>query len=677
MKSIRWTWWRSPEDQPPWARPALLGVTLAAAILYGWNAAGNLEIFYAAADRSMSMGWHNFFFAAFDPAGTVTVDKLPGALWPQAAAVRLFGVHPWAIVLPQVLEGMAAVLVLYHAVRRLAGPLAGILAAGVLVLSPATVALNRGNIPDTLMVLLVLLAADSTITATVTGRRRSLVAAAVWIGLAFQAKMVEAWLVLPALALVYLLAGPGALGRRSLRLAGAAAVTAAVSLSWMVLVSLWPASHRPYVDGSTVNSIFSQVFVYNGFGRLDQPSPNQLLTKAVGLTLGSAPPAWNRLLTGAYGRDTAWLIPASLIALFGTLYARRHAERTDLLRASSVLWGAWLIVLLVVFSASSSINPYYTAALSPAIAGLLGTGAAVAWGGRTTVATRVTVAATVAVTCGYAAWLVPSGGVGLLAGLPVVAAGLGLAAIGAVLAPVNRGGREAPAQQVGAPAQQGEAPAAAGSGSVGAARAIVGGAAFGAVVGSSAGRPDTGRAGEPVADPGVPPSGDRGDRSRRVAFVLASVAIVVVPVVASLSVVAKGFGPFDTPFEPVAASSAARQLAATAEQVVPLLPALERRLPGQTDLMATQTSAVAAPFIYDTGQEVLPIGGYSGSIPEPSLTALRAAIARGQVHVVVQAPKVEDPRLVWVASHCLTVNNGQTAATANGLRFAVYFCGRL
>ena len=286
MKSIRWTWWRSPEDQPPWARPALLGVTLAAAILYGWNAAGNLEIFYAAADRSMSMGWHNFFFAAFDPAGTVTVDKLPGALWPQAAAVRLFGVHPWAIVLPQVLEGMAAVLVLYHAVRRLAGPLAGIVAAGVLVLSPATVALNRGNVPDTLMVLLVLLAADATITATVTGRRRSLVAAAVWVGLAFQAKMVEAWLVLPALALVYLLAGPGAWGRRSLRLAGAAAVTAAVSLSWMVLVSLWPASHRPYVDGSTGNSIFSQVFVYNGFGRLDQPSPNQLLTKAIGLTLG-------------------------------------------------------------------------------------------------------------------------------------------------------------------------------------------------------------------------------------------------------------------------------------------------------------------------------------------------------------------------------------------------------
>jgi 4-amino-4-deoxy-L-arabinose transferase-like glycosyltransferase len=635
MKSIRWDWWRSPDDQPRWARPALLGLTLAAGIVYGWNAAGNLEIFYAAADRSMAMSWHNFFFAAFDPAGTVTVDKLPGALWPQAAAVRLFGVHPWVIVLPQALEGMAAVLVLYHAVRRLAGPIAAILAAGVLVVSPATVALDRGNIPDTLMVLLVLLAADATITATITGRLRSLVAAAVWVGLAFQAKMIEAWLVLPALALVYILAGPAAWARRGLQLAAAAVVAAAVSLSWMVLVSRWPASQRPYVDGSTGNSIFSQVFVYNGFGRLDQPSPNQLLTKAIGLTLGSAPPAWNRLLTGAYGRDTAWLIPASLIALVGTLYTRRHAGRTDLLRAGSVLWGTWLIVLLVAFSASSSINPYYTAALSPPIAGLLGTGAAVAWRGRTTVAARVTVAATVTVTCGYAAWLIPPVGVGLVAGLSVAAVVIGLAAVGSLLASVSRAGREAPGLRT-------EAPAAPGSGSVGAARAAVG-----------------------------------GDRGRLVAFVLAGVAILFVPAVASLSVVAKDFGPFDTPFESVAASSAARDLGASAKQVIPLLPALEQRLPGQTDLMATQTSAVAAPFIYETGQEVLPIGGYSGSIPEPSLTALRVAIARGEVHVVVQAPKVEDPRLVWVAGHCLTVDNGQKAATASGLRFAVYFCGRL
>ena len=120
-------WWRPP-GQPVWARPALLAVTVGAGFLYGWNAYGNLELYYAAAVRSMSMSWHNFLFAAFDPAGTVTLDKLPGAFWVQALSVRLFGMHAWAIVMPQIVEGMLSVLVLYRIVRRLSGPLAGIAA---------------------------------------------------------------------------------------------------------------------------------------------------------------------------------------------------------------------------------------------------------------------------------------------------------------------------------------------------------------------------------------------------------------------------------------------------------------------------------------------------------------------------------------------------------------------
>src|SRR3984885_2424175 len=146
-------WWRSPEDQPRWARPALLALTVLAGFLYAWNATGNLEIYYAAAVRSMSMSWHDFVFASFDPAGTISLDKLPGAFWVQALSVRVFGLHAWALVAPQVVEGMASILVLYRIVRRLAGPLAGIVAALVLVLSPATVALDRGNISDTLMLL--------------------------------------------------------------------------------------------------------------------------------------------------------------------------------------------------------------------------------------------------------------------------------------------------------------------------------------------------------------------------------------------------------------------------------------------------------------------------------------------------------------------------------------------
>lgn len=241
---------RSAADRPAWVRPVLAALTLIAGVGYAWGATGNLEVYYAAAVRSMSMSWHNFFFAAFDPAATISVDKLPGAFWVQAASVRVFGVHGWAIVAPQVVAGMASVIVLYDVVRRLTGPLAGILAAGVLVLSPATMALSRGNVPDTLMILLVLVAADATVRAAISGRLRTLVWAGVLVGLAFQAKMIEAWLVLPALALAYLLASEGEWRRRLGRVGIAGLATVAVSLSWMVVVSLWPAASRPYVDGS-------------------------------------------------------------------------------------------------------------------------------------------------------------------------------------------------------------------------------------------------------------------------------------------------------------------------------------------------------------------------------------------------------------------------------------------
>ncbi len=593
-------WWRTAVGEPAWARPTLFALTLIAGLGYAWNATGNLEIYYAAAVRSMSMSWHNFFFGAFDPAGTITVDKLPGAFWLQALSVRLFGVHAWAVVAPQVLEGMASVLVLYRVVRRLAGPRAAILAAGVFVLSPATVALNRGNIPDTLMILLVLLAADATVRAAISGRLRSLVWAGVLVGLAFQAKMIEAWLVLPALALAYLVGAGDAWRRRLGNLGIAGLVTAAVSLSWMLVVSLVPAGSRPYVDGSSHNSIFSQVFVYNGFGRVDQASPNQLLTRAIGLRFGSPAPGWDRLLTGGVGHDTAWLIPAALIALVGCLVAGRGRDGRRL-RVSVALWGTWLIVLLVVFSASSTINPYYTAALSPPIAALLGTAGALAWERRSDSRVRLAVAATVVVSAAYAVWLLPGRGVGLVAGLPEAVIALALAAI-LLLA-------------IGArPWQSG-------------------------------------------------------------AVALAAVAIIAVPAVASASVVSNAFGPFDTPFESAADSGYARTLGQVGARTEALLPPLERAKAIQPDLLATQTSAVAAPFIYDSGEEVVPIGGFTGTIPEPSLSRLKAMISQGDFHLVIQAPTVTDPRLVWVAEHCVPLNG--TARASGGLRFVVYFCGRL
>ena len=260
--------WRSPADQPAWARPALLAIAVVAAVAYGWGMAGaSVESFYGAAARSMSESWHDFIFGAFDPAGTVTVDKLPGALWVQALSLRIFGFHIWALVLPQVVEGVLVVLVLYRAVRRLAGPAAGLTAAAVLAVTPVTVLLSRGNVSDSLLILLLVLAADATSAALLTGSLRQLLLAGVWVGLAFQAKMIQAWLALPALAAAYLLAAPAArLRTRCAHVALAGLVTAVVSLSWMTAVSLVGSQSRPYVDGTPDDSVYTQVFDYNGLG---------------------------------------------------------------------------------------------------------------------------------------------------------------------------------------------------------------------------------------------------------------------------------------------------------------------------------------------------------------------------------------------------------------------------
>src|SRR5437763_1298013 len=234
--------WLRPADQPVWCRPVLLAVAALAGLTYAWRMNGDgLEPYYAAAVRSMSGNWHDFVYGAFDPDGTISLDKLPGAFWPQALSVRLFGLHVWAIVLPQVVEGVLTVGVLYRAVRRLSGPVPGLVAATVLAISPATALLNRGNIADSLLILFLVLAADATAAAVRSGRLTPLLLAAVWVGLGFQAKMAQSWLVLPALAVPYAVAAPVPWRRRLVRLAAAGALPVAVSRSVLLLVTATPA----------------------------------------------------------------------------------------------------------------------------------------------------------------------------------------------------------------------------------------------------------------------------------------------------------------------------------------------------------------------------------------------------------------------------------------------------
>ncbi|MFE5588604.1 ArnT family glycosyltransferase, partial [Kitasatospora sp. NPDC056531] len=281
--------WTSPDGQPGYARPVLLGIAAVAAVLYAWNINhSQYHSFYADAVRSMTESWKAFVFGSFDPAGTITLDKLPGFLWPQALSARVFGFHPWALTLPQVVEGVLSVLVLYRVVRRWAGANAGLLAAAAFTLTPVAAGLFRTAVEDAAFTLLLLLAADAAQRAAHTARLRPLLLAGVWVGLAFQTKMLEAWAVLPALAAVYLLAAPTSLRRRVGHVALAGLVAVVVSASWMLVVTVTPAQDRPYVDGTTDNSAFSMVVGYNFLNRFSSLGMSAAQTGSVQAVRGRA-----------------------------------------------------------------------------------------------------------------------------------------------------------------------------------------------------------------------------------------------------------------------------------------------------------------------------------------------------------------------------------------------------
>jgi 4-amino-4-deoxy-L-arabinose transferase-like glycosyltransferase len=615
---VRWRFWRSPADQPRWARPALLVVAALAALSYGWGmTTDTLEVFYAGAVRSMSQNWHNFFFGAFDPWGTVSIDKLPGAFWLQALSVKVFGSHVWAYVLPSAIEGTLTVLVLYRVVRRVGGPIAGLTAAVALAATPVTVLLNRGNISDSLLVLLLVLAADATTRAYTTGRAGSLVLAGVWVGLAFQAKMVQAWLVLPALYLAYMLAAPAAsLARRVGHVALSLVVVVVVSLSWMTVVTLVPAHDRPYVDGSCDNSVYSQVFLYNGIDRLtgntlDQPGctppPVAVRSTSTGgaetVSLGVGP---DRFLNGVLGRDAAWLFLPALVALAAILVARRHEDRHDPWRAAALLWGVWLFLTWCFFASSSFLNSYYLAALALPMAALCGLGLALAWQHREdSRVVPIVLMVTVVVGVLYAVYLVPdSAGV-----KPWVAATGALAALGSV-----------------------------------------------ALLARSL-RPD------------------RQDWERRWGLLLGAAALLLGAVWASATAVADQLGPFDAPY-PNARATAVDQRGWQAElAATPAVATYADTYPPRQSVDTRETSAEAGIYVFQTGREFLPAGGFSGQVPSTPLDQYLAYVRDGRVaNVTVSVhPLTRNPDMVWTMAHCAPQRYG-APFTPPGRQFRSYFC---
>jgi len=455
---------------PRWARPALLALLLATAVLYlaGLSRSGYANEFYAAAVQAGTKSWKAFLFGSLDSSNFITVDKTPASLWVMELSGRIFGFSSWSLLVPQALEGVAAVGVLYAAVRRWFGPAAALIAGAVLALTPVAALMFRFDNPDALLVLVMTLAGYTITRAIESGRTRWILLTGALLGLGYLTKMLQAFLVLPAFGLAYLWAGQPALGKRIWQLlAGVGALVVAAGW-WVVIDLLTPAAGRPYVGGSTDNNILQLTFGYNGLGRLDgsensfggggtpgragaglarlgdsaarlgdtaaraggAPSGgggggNSLFGGATGIT---------RLFQSDMGSQISWLLPAALIMLAALVWLSWRAPRTDRTRAAALLWGGWLVLTGLVFSYMSGIiHPYYTVALAPAIGALVGIGAVGLWRIRDRWPTRVVLAGTLLVTAGWA-WVLLGRSPDWMPWLRVVIALAGAAAAGLILA---------------------------------------------------------------------------------------------------------------------------------------------------------------------------------------------------------------------------------------------------
>jgi 4-amino-4-deoxy-L-arabinose transferase-like glycosyltransferase len=370
-----------------WHRWVLAGIAAIAACgdFYQLPNVGYGNTYYAAAVRSMLESWHNFFFVSFDPGGFVSVDKPPLGFWIQAASAKLLGFSGFSILLPEALAGVASVLVLFAIVRRVFGPVAGLLAAFALAVMPVSVVTNRNNTIDSLLVLAVLLAAWAVTRAVERGNWRWLLLGGALVGLGFNIKMLEAYLIVPALAAAYLVGAPIGWWKRVWHLAVAGAAMLALSLSWIVAVGLTPAALRPYVGSSATNSELELALGYNGIerllGQVFRVSANAATGAATSAGAGpggvaeNGPAGFFRLLDVQLGGQASWLLALGLIGLLAAGWWGWDARA----RSAAVLWGAWTLTQAAFFSVAGFFHTYYLAMVAPGVAALAGIGAVLLW----------------------------------------------------------------------------------------------------------------------------------------------------------------------------------------------------------------------------------------------------------------------------------------------------------
>ncbi|WP_454789834.1 ArnT family glycosyltransferase [Mycolicibacterium lutetiense] len=370
---------------------ALLIVTAAA---YLWNITvnGMGNDFYAAAVQAGSTNWEALLFGSLDPNNFITVDKPPVSQWVMALSGQLFGFSSASMLIPEALMAVAAVALIYGAVRRISGPRAALLAGAALALTPVTALMFRFNNPDAVMVLLMTAAAYCAVRALEHHGARWLALAGVALGFAFLAKMLEGLMVMPAIGLLYLVAAPVTVRRRLLHLLGSL-VAFLVSSGWFVLLTLvWPASSRPYLAGSTDNNFMNLVLGYNGFGRVlghnhygmhvdVDPVAHAAGGQHGGFGgFGDQTQGLPRLFTGEFGFEIGWLVPAALLAVVLVLVSRGQAPRTDIVRAGAILFGTWLVIDGLVLSfMKTNVHPYYCLSLVPAVAAMFAIGIHEMW----------------------------------------------------------------------------------------------------------------------------------------------------------------------------------------------------------------------------------------------------------------------------------------------------------
>ncbi|MBY4035627.1 glycosyltransferase family 39 protein [Rhodococcus fascians] len=433
-----------PATSRRWELLGLITLLIGTGVAYIWGlgASGWANSFYSAAIQAGSVSWKAFFFGSSDAANSITVDKPPMSLWLMSLSVRVFGLNTWAMLVPQALLGVASVALLRAVVVRRFGAAAGLLAGLVLALTPVAALMFRFNNPDALLVLLMIAAVWAMLRGVESGKTKWLLITGMFVGFGFLTKQLQVMLVVPPLALTYLIAGPPKLGTRVLQLFAALGALIVSAGWWLLIVEFWPASSRPWVGGSQNDSILELTLGYNGLGRLSGNETGSV-TPGGG---GGGGSMWGetgilRMFDASQGGQIAWLIPAALLLLVTGLVLRGKAPRTDAQRASLIVWGAWLLVTGLTFSFMAGIfHSYYTVALSPAVAALVGIGSVVLWRERQRLWVRIAMALAVASTVALA-WVLLGRSASFVPWLKWAILVVGVVAVVALLIPALTRGR--------------------------------------------------------------------------------------------------------------------------------------------------------------------------------------------------------------------------------------------